>query len=212
MLRLFLGLFLVMTVGLVLGLQTVDRAFNALLDGQMQSYNREAVRGQAWSLAEQLRGLDGAARERQLDAVRPYYGLGLSLVETDQLSLSDQEKAELAQGLLVIREKYTQFISRIDDGSQLLSIMLPAEPSLMSFYIAAAYLMIAVIFRDAAPPEHHKLLECALRRDAKAAQAILTTHIMDCVAYTLTNTPANLLGLHRLSGKRQSPELAAAPS
>ena len=74
------------------------------------------------------------------------------------------------------------------------------------------YLMIAVIFRDAAPPEHQKLLECALRRDAKAAQAILTTHIMDCVAYTLTNTPANLLGLHRPSGKLQSAELAAPPA
>src|SRR4030095_15856718 len=74
------------------------------------------------------------------------------------------------------------------------------------------YLMIAVTFREAAPPEHQKLLECALRRDAKAAQAILATHVMDCVAYTLTNTPANLLGLHRPSGKRQSAELAAPPA
>ncbi|EJM17765.1 signal transduction histidine kinase [Pseudomonas sp. GM18] len=145
MLRLFLGLFLVMTVGLILGLQTVERTFDALLDGQMRSYNQEAVRGQAWSLTEQLRGLDGSARERQLEAVRPHYGLGLTLVETDQLALTDQEKTELAQGLLVIRDEYTQFISRIDDGPQLLSIKLPAEPSLMPFYIAAAYLMIAVM-------------------------------------------------------------------
>jgi hypothetical protein len=52
-----------------------------------------------------------------------------------------------------------------------------------------------------------------LRRDAKAAQAILATHIMDCVAYTLANTPANLLGLLRPSGKRRQPaELAAIPT
>ena len=37
MLRLFFGLFLVMTVGLVLALQTVEHTFDALLDGQMQS-------------------------------------------------------------------------------------------------------------------------------------------------------------------------------
>lgn len=52
------------------------------------------------------------------------------------------------------------------------------------------YLMIAVIFRDAAVEEHQKLLECALKRDSKKAQAILSAHILDCVAYTLSNTTA----------------------
>ncbi|WP_423203738.1 ATP-binding protein [Pseudomonas kribbensis] len=145
MLRLFLGLFLVMTVGLVAALQTVEHTFNALLDNQMQAYNREAVRGQAWSLIEHMRDQKGAAREAQLDALRPHYGLTLSLVEADQLNLSDDEKAELAQGLLVIRHDYTQFISNIDGGSQLLSIKLPPEPSLMPFYISAAYMMLAVL-------------------------------------------------------------------
>ena len=145
MLRLFLGLFLVMTVGLVAALQTVEHTFNALLDNQMQAYNREAVRGQAWSLIEHMRDQKGAAREAQLDALRPHYGLTLSLVEADQLSLSDEEKAELAQDLLVIRHDYTQFISNIDGGSQLLSIKLPPEPSLMPFYISAAYMMLAVL-------------------------------------------------------------------
>ncbi|WP_248742030.1 MULTISPECIES: ATP-binding protein [unclassified Pseudomonas] len=145
MLRLFLGLFLVMTVGLVAALQTVEHTFNALLDNQMQAYNREAVRGQAWSLIEHMRDQKGAAREAQLDALRPHYGLTLSLVEAEQLKLSDEEKTELAQGLLVIRHDYTQFISNIDGGSQLLSIKLPPEPSLMPFYISAAYMMLAVL-------------------------------------------------------------------
>lgn len=145
MLRLFLGLFLVMTVGLVAALQTVEHTFNALLDNQMQAYNREAVRGQAWSLVEHMRDQQGAAREAQLEALRPHYGLTLSLVEADQLKLNDQEKAELAQDVLVIRDDYTQFISNIDGGSQLLSIKLPPEPSLMPFYIAGAYLMLAVL-------------------------------------------------------------------
>ncbi|MBH3404138.1 HAMP domain-containing protein [Pseudomonas glycinae] len=145
MLRLFLGLFLVMTVGLVAALQTVEHTFNALLDNQMQAYNREAVRGQAWSLVEHMRDQQGAAREARLEALRPHYGLTLSLIEADQLNLNDQEKAELAQDLLVIRDDYTQFISNIDGGSQLLSIKLPPEPSLMPFYIAGAYLMLAVL-------------------------------------------------------------------
>jgi DNA-binding GntR family transcriptional regulator len=53
--------------------------------------------------------------------------------------------------------------------------------------------MIAVIFRDRAAQEHQKLLECALKRNAKGAQAILATHIMDCVAYTLSHAPQGLL-------------------
>ncbi|MDN3223579.1 ATP-binding protein [Pseudomonas nunensis] len=145
MLRLFLGLYLMLAVGLVLALQTVEHTFNALLDNQMQAYNREAVRGQAYSLVEQIRGLEGLGREQQLDALRPHYGLGLTLVNADDLALDDREKALLAEGLLVIREKYTQFISSIDGGPQLLSIKLPAEPSLMPFYITAGYLMLAVL-------------------------------------------------------------------
>ena len=145
MLRLFLGLFLVMTVGLVLALQTVEHTFNALLDNQMQAYNREAVRGQAWSLVEHMRDQQGAAREQQLETLRPHYGLSLKLVEADQLGLSPEEKSELAQNLLVIRDNYTQFISNIDGDSQLLSIKLPPEPSLMPFYIAVAYAMLAVL-------------------------------------------------------------------
>ncbi|RON69819.1 ATP-binding protein [Pseudomonas fluorescens] len=145
MLRLFLGLFLVMTVGLVLALQTVEHTFNALLDNQMQAYNREAVRGQAWSLVDHLRGLQGEAREQQLEALRPHYGLTLKLAEADQLALTTEEKNQLAQNLLVIRDSYTQFISNIDGGSQLLSIKLPPEPSLMPFYISAAYGMLAVL-------------------------------------------------------------------
>ncbi|MFJ4196798.1 ATP-binding protein [Pseudomonas sp. NPDC089534] len=145
MLRLFLRLFLVMTVGLVLALQTVEHTFDALLDYQMQDYNREAVRGQAWTLGEQLRGLDGPGREALLQTIRPHYGLGLTLVEAGELDLTDKEKAELAQGLLVIRDKYMRYLASIDGGPQLLSIQLPGEPSLMPFYIAGAYLMVAVM-------------------------------------------------------------------
>ena len=88
-------------------------------------------------------------------------------------------------------------------------VLLDAHAAVFDKYIR--YLMIAVIFRAAAPPEHQRLLECALQRDAKTAQAILSTHIMDCVTYTLANAPENLLGIHRAAGKRRRPaDLAVA--
>jgi DNA-binding GntR family transcriptional regulator len=51
------------------------------------------------------------------------------------------------------------------------------------------YQMIAVVFRgEVAAREHRQLMECALKRDAKTAQAVLVKHIQDCVIYTLSNS------------------------
>ena len=45
------------------------------------------------------------------------------------------------------------------------------------------YLMLANVFRgDPMANEHRRLLECALERDWRSAQAITVTHIQDCVA------------------------------
>jgi DNA-binding GntR family transcriptional regulator len=71
-------------------------------------------------------------------------------------------------------------------------VLLDCHAAVFDRYVR--YLMIAVIFRSAAFQEHQKLLECALNRDAKTAQRLLATHIMDCVSYTLANAPENLLG------------------
>jgi len=50
------------------------------------------------------------------------------------------------------------------------------------------YQMVAVVFRGmAAADEHRLLMECALRRDAEGACAILRRHIDDCVAHTRDN-------------------------
>jgi DNA-binding GntR family transcriptional regulator len=74
-------------------------------------------------------------------------------------------------------------------------VLLDSHAAIFDKYVR--YLMIAVIFRNAAAAEHKKLLECALNRDAKMAQSLLATHIMDCVSYTLKNAPENLLGPNR---------------
>lgn len=48
------------------------------------------------------------------------------------------------------------------------------------------YQMIAGVFRgEIAAQEHHRLHECALRRDAKTARDVLAVHIEACVDYTL---------------------------
>lgn len=125
--------------------------------------------------------------------------------------LATMEKRTLAgdkRGLEVLKRYDSEFHQALLSacGSR---VLLDAHAAVFDKYVR--YLMIAVIFRAVAPGEHSKLLECALKRDAKGAQTILSTHIMDCVTYTLANTPANLLGLHRPPAKRRhSGALAAA--
>jgi DNA-binding GntR family transcriptional regulator len=88
-------------------------------------------------------------------------------------------------------------------------VLLDSHAAVFDKYVR--YLMIAVIFRDAAAIEHLKLLEFAMKRDAKSAQAILTTHITDCVSYTLANAPVSLSGsLQRQLDKRRSPAVRSA--
>lgn len=48
------------------------------------------------------------------------------------------------------------------------------------------YQMVAAVYRgDIAADEHRLLLECALKRDAKGAQAVLEKHVQDCVAHMI---------------------------
>lgn len=117
--------------------------------------------------------------------------------------LATMERRTLAgdeRGLEVLKRYDSEFHQALLSacGSR---VLLDTHAAVFDKY--ARYLMIAVIFRDVAASEHQKLLECALKRNAKGAQAILSTHIMDCVAYTLANAPEHLLGIRRVPGKRR---------
>jgi DNA-binding GntR family transcriptional regulator len=111
--------------------------------------------------------------------------------------LASMERRTLAgdlRGLDVLKRYDSEFHQALLSacGSR---VLLHAHAAVFDKYVR--YLMIAVIFRDRAAQEHQKLLECALKRDAKGAQAILATHIMDCVAYTLSHAPQGLLASRR---------------
>ncbi|HVV79267.1 MAG TPA: GntR family transcriptional regulator [Pseudolabrys sp.] len=87
-------------------------------------------------------------------------------------------------------------------------VLLDAHAAIFDKYIR--YLMIAVIFRgEAASREHRQLLDCALKRDAVSARKVLTSHIQDCVAYTLSKAPPELLGGEPL--RRRTQESASVP-
>ena len=108
--------------------------------------------------------------------------------------LASMEKRTLAgdaRGLEILKRYDSEFHQALLSacGSR---VLLDAHAAVFDKYVR--YLMIAVVFRDVAAQEHQKLLEYALKRDAKSAQSVLTTHVMDCVTYTLSNAPLGLRG------------------
>ena len=48
------------------------------------------------------------------------------------------------------------------------------------------YLILVLSYRgDIVPRQHQQLLDCALKRDAGRAKAVLTAHINECVDHAL---------------------------
>lgn len=128
MLRLYLRLYLILALGLAGAIWLVNYTYDELMPEANETYNREAMRGPAYGLVEQLRPLTGKAREARLAQLQPHYGLPLKLVQRDELALSQRERQLLAAGQLVVRGDFVEFIANIDGGPQVLEIELPEEP------------------------------------------------------------------------------------
>ena len=129
MLRLFLRLYIILALGLAGAIWLVNYTFDELLPEANETYNREAMRGPAYGLVEQLRPLPaGAAREARLAELQQHYGLRLALIARDAAALTSREQQLLADGKLVVRGDFMEFITEIDGGAQLLQIKLPVEP------------------------------------------------------------------------------------
>ncbi|WP_330210913.1 ATP-binding protein [Pseudomonas sp. AM4(2022)] len=128
MLRLYLRLYLILALGLAGSIWLVNFGLDAYMPESNETYNREALRGPAWALVEQLRPVQAEARQARLDELQPHYGLRLKLVQRDNQQLSEREQKLLAAGQVVVREDFMKFLAPIDSGPQLLEIKLPEEP------------------------------------------------------------------------------------
>ncbi len=129
MLRLYLRLYVILALGLAGAIWLVNYGLDAYMPESNETYNREALRGPAWALVEQLRPVQGAARQARLDELQPHYGLRLKLVQRGAQHLSEREQKLLANDQVVVREDFMKFLAPIDDGAQLLEIRLPEEPT-----------------------------------------------------------------------------------
>ena len=119
--------------------------------------------------------------------------------------LASMEKRTLAatrDGLEVLKRYDSEFHQALLSacGSR---VLLDSHAAVFDKYMR--YLMIAVIFRERRRASIRQLLECALKRDAKGAHAILAAHIKDCVTYTLAHGKGRLFGDQATTRRKSAP-------
>ncbi|MFJ2362742.1 ATP-binding protein [Pseudomonas sp. NPDC087697] len=149
MLRLFLRLYLILAIGFAGAIWTVNYIFDELLPEANETYNREAMRGPAYSLVELLRPVTGIARDERLAELKTHYGLRLKLVQSSELDLTEREQKLLTDGLLVVRGDFNEFIANIDGGPQLLNIRLPEAPKWLyvwAYTLLGVFLAVVLYF------------------------------------------------------------------
>ncbi|NMX52044.1 ATP-binding protein [Pseudomonas veronii] len=145
MLRLFLRLYVILALGLAGAIWLVNYTFDELLPDANETYSREILRGPAYGLVEQLRPLLGEARQARLAELQRHYGLHLKLIEKDALALTEREQKLLTDGSLLVRGDFSEFITPIDGGAQLLEIKLPQEPKIYLWAYVLLGLCLAIV-------------------------------------------------------------------
>ena len=66
MLRLYLRLYVILALGLAASIWLVNFGLDAYMPESNETYNREALRGPAWALVQQLQPLQGEVRQARL--------------------------------------------------------------------------------------------------------------------------------------------------
>ena len=110
MLKFFLRLYLLLTLGFAASLLLIDKAANAYFAPYVEQFNREAVRGQLYSLQQEFEQRPPSQREAFRRELQPHYGLSLSLVDANTFPASADERAELRAGRFVPRDEFAEYL------------------------------------------------------------------------------------------------------
>ena len=147
MLKFFLRLYLLLTLGFAASLLLIDKAANAYFAPYVEQFNREAVRGQLYSLQQEFEQRAPSQREAFRRELQPHYGLSLSLVDADTFPASADERAELRAGRFVPRDEFAEYLVPLagEGKPQWLRVVLPQEPALSDVLLFGVYLALAVM-------------------------------------------------------------------
>ncbi|GGY16289.1 ATP-binding protein [Paludibacterium paludis] len=149
MLRFFLRLYCMLVLGFIAAVPVINWVVLTFFPATIESYNHEAVRGQLYTLVEQLSPLPRAERARKLEEWRPHYGLKLALVDAATFPVSDKERDLLTKGRFISRDDFIEYVTpmRNPADGQWLRVSLPPEPTLLTspmLWFAYSFLAMTV--------------------------------------------------------------------
>ncbi|WMD22055.1 ATP-binding protein [Achromobacter seleniivolatilans] len=151
MLKFAIRVFLIATIGYVVAAQLVNISFGYFLESLSADLSYRAVRGQMYALRKDLDPVPAQDRAAYIrDEVQPHYGLALTLLKADEVTLTPAEQQQLDRTGFVMRDDYNTYLARLPgDPPQWLDVRLPVEPSMERWItwsaLAALSVLLAVI-------------------------------------------------------------------
>ncbi|HGM5883392.1 MAG: HAMP domain-containing protein [Stenotrophomonas maltophilia] len=149
MLRFFLRLLVLASIGFGVALWTVPLLLQERFSNDADAYYRDAVRGPLFTLGELLQGRDAAQREAELQRLAPHYGPALELLAADAVRPRAEEQRALEQFGLLARNEQQDFYRLLPGHAgapaQWLHLRLPSSPPLDPASIALAVLLLVSV-------------------------------------------------------------------
>ncbi|MFF7400414.1 ATP-binding protein [Achromobacter sp. NPDC008082] len=147
MLKFAIRVFIVATVAFVAASQLVNISFGYFLESLSADLSYSTVRGQMYALHKDLDPVAPAARAAFIqDALQPHYGLKLSLLNPDAVTMTPAEQQQLDHTGLIMRDDYTTYLTRLPgEPEQWLDVRLPGEPAMERWITWSAWAAVSML-------------------------------------------------------------------
>lgn len=149
MLRFFLHLLVLASVGFGVALWTVPLLLQERFSNDADVYYRDAVRGPLFTLGELLQAKDAGERAAELQRLAAHYGPALRLLAADAVQPSASEQQALRQFGILARNEQEDFYRLLpahgSTPAQWLHLRLPSSPPLDPASAALAILLLVTV-------------------------------------------------------------------
>ncbi len=147
MLKFAIRVFIVATIAFVAASQLVNISFGYFLEAISADLSYSTVRGQMYALHKDLDPVAPAERAGFIqDALQPHYGLKLTLLHPDAVTITQAEQQQLDRTGLIMRDDYNTYLTRLPgEPVQWLDVRVPGEPAMERWINWSAWAAVSMV-------------------------------------------------------------------